>query len=218
MEKMENEEAVSESDLEAFSSSEVTLGPSVLSIEKTEDEEAVSETDLEAFSSSEITLGPSVLSIEKTEDEEAVSETDLEAFSSSEVTLGPSVLSIEKTEDEEAVSETDLEVLTQELVFASSASEPESTIPVRMEDDKRDDDSGSSVTSVRLAAGSSNRMQCTAKREASCGNEIGTRILGHRCGFCKEMFAQLQDLKEHMHKDGSAASNAGSVERAVEVA
>ncbi|XP_049943828.1 zinc finger protein 501-like isoform X2 [Schistocerca serialis cubense] len=129
-----------------------------------------------------------------------------EECSSSEDFLGPSTHSIEEEEeeeedddekDEDAVCEDDFEELKHEV--ESGGSEPESTIPVGVEDDKNNSDGRSLIACIPPASGTDNRIQCTTRQEAFNGSKIGTRHLRHRCGICKTTFAQLQELKEHTH-------------------
>ncbi|XP_047100019.1 zinc finger and SCAN domain-containing protein 31-like isoform X4 [Schistocerca piceifrons] len=126
----------------------------------------------------------------------------------SEDFLGPSTHSIVEEEeeeedddddekDEDAVCEDDFEELKHEV--ESSGSEPESAIPVGVEDDKTDSDGRSLTACIPPASGTDNRIQCTNSQEAFNGNKIGIRHLGHRCCICKTTFAQLQELKEHTH-------------------
>ncbi|XP_049841032.1 zinc finger protein 544-like isoform X1 [Schistocerca gregaria] len=130
--------------------------------------------------------------------------TDKEECSTSEDFLEPGTFSIVKTEDEEdevAVIKDDLEKLNDEVVSIGSDSEAESIIPIGMEEDKSSDDSGSLVTDVSVAAATGNGIQCITEQEASSGNKIDTRHLGHTCGICKRTFAQLQELQEHAYLD-----------------
>ncbi|XP_046981933.1 zinc finger and SCAN domain-containing protein 12-like isoform X7 [Schistocerca americana] len=141
------------------------------------------ETPFQECSSSEDFLGPSTHSIEEEEEEEEEEEDD-----------------DEKDEDavcEDAVCEDDFEELKHEV--ESGGSEPESTIPVGVEDDKNNSDGRSLIACTPPASGTDNRIQCTTRQEAFNGSKTGTRHLRHRCGICKTTFAQLQELKEHTH-------------------
>ncbi|XP_049943829.1 zinc finger protein 629-like isoform X3 [Schistocerca serialis cubense] len=131
---------------------------------------------------------------------------EFQECSSSEDFLGPSTHSIEEEEeeeedddekDEDAVCEDDFEELKHEV--ESGGSEPESTIAVGVEDDKTNGDFRGLFNCVPMASETCNMIQCTTRQEAFYGNKIDTRHLGHRCGICKTTFAQLQELKEHIH-------------------